>query len=384
LKNFWKNTARLFCLFAALSAAAFAGVTVSSPTSGSTVGSPVHFVASATSANPITGMRIYIDSVDVYHVSAGKIDTSLAVAAGKHTAVIKAWDSTGASTSASVSFSVSTVTSSPTPTPTPNPSPSPSPSPTPTPTPSASPTPSPSPTPTPSPSVSPSPTPDSGLPTPPSNAIVQSDIDQMAGWQSCSACAGAAGSGPVANYLMTENVLSPSLDSKSAQFDISGTTPYSDVLWWKQLGANASITNFKYDVYFYLTSPQLAQALEFDVNQSDKVHKFIFGTQCNLHDGAGGHWDVWGNAAGNWQSTGIACSQPAAFTWHHLTWEFQRTSTNVIFVGFTLDGVTHYVNKSYPAKASTSSEINVAFQMDGDSHMDAYSTWLDKISLAYW
>jgi hypothetical protein len=321
-------------------------------------------MASARWSKAITGMRIYLDNVDIYHVTTGKIDVSLAVASGKHTALIKAWDSSGASSQQSVSFSVSGATATPTPTPSPSPTPTASPSPT--------------------PSASPSPTPSSGLPTPPATAIVKSDIDQMPSWDSCTVCAGANAAGPVATYAMTENVLSPSLDSKGAQFDISGSTPYSDAIWWKQLGANAAITHFKYDLYFYLKSPQYAQALEFDVNQSDKAHKFIFGTQCNIHDGAGGHWDIWGNASGKWLSTGIPCSMPKALTWHHLTWDFQRDTTNVTYIGFTLDGVTHYVNKSYPAKAATASEINVAFQMDGDSHMDSYSAWLDKVSLTYW
>jgi hypothetical protein len=152
-------------------------------------------------------------------------------------------------------------------------------------------------------------------------------------------------------------------------------------LWWKQLGAADSATHLKYDVAFYITNPGVAQALEFDNNQSNGVFKFIYGTQCNIK---GNHWDVWGNAAGNWISTGIPCAPPAAFVWHHLTWEFQRTSTNVIFVGFTYDGVTHYVNRSYPARASTVHEMNVAFQMDGDYAMHAYSTWLDKVTLTYW
>ena len=56
----------------------------------------------------------------------------------------------------------------------------------------------------------------------------------------------------------------------------------------------------------------------------------------------------------------------------------------MIFVGFTYDGVTHYVNRSYPARSSTVHEMNVAFQMDGDSAMHAYSTWLDKVTLTYW
>jgi hypothetical protein len=339
---------RLLAVTLALAGAAFAGVTVTSPTVNSTNGSPVQFVASATSSHPITGMHIYVDSVDVYHTIAGSLTTSVAVGVGSHTAVVRAWDSTGAILQQTVTFKVSSS----------------------------------APTPTPTPSASPSPTPSGGLPTPPSNAIVEGDIDQMPGWQNCTVCAGANASGPTAKYSMAQNVLSPSLDSKSAQFNISGTTPYSDVLWWKQLGGNNAIRNFKYDVSFFLTNPQLPQALEFDVNQSDSVHKFIFGTQCDIK--GAGMWEVWGNAAGNWMSTGIPCSAPAALTWHHLTWEFQRTDTNVIFVGFTYDGVTHYVNKSYPAIANGVNEINVAFQMDGDSHMDAFSTWLDKLSLTYW
>ena len=83
-------------------------------------------------------------------------------------------------------------------------------------------------------------------------------------------------------------------------------------------------------------------------------------------------------------TTKIACAPPSAFVWHHLTWEFKRTATQVIFVGLTYDGVTHYVNRATNARASTAKEINVAFQMDGDFAMHAYSVWLDKVSLTEW
>ena len=340
-----KNALRIVIVTMTLATAAFAGVTVSSPTAGSTSGSPVHFVASATSANPITAMRIYVDNISVYLVSASKLDTLVTMSAGSHFVVVQAWDSTGAVFKAPLTLSVSG--SSPAPTPSP----------------------------------SPTPTPVAALPAPPSTAVVKSNIDQMTGWASCTVCAGANAAGPVATYSMVENQASPSLDGASAKFSISGTTPYSDALWWKQLGAADSATHLKYDVAFYITNPGVSQALEFDNNQSNGVHKFIYGTQCNIK---GNHWDVWGNAAGNWISTGIPCAPPTAFVWHHLTWEFQRTSTNVIFVGFTYDGVTHYVNRSYPARSSTVHEMNVAFQMDGDFAMHAYSTWLDKVTLTYW
>lgn len=317
----------------ALAATAFAGVTVSSPAAGTTSGSPVHFVASAASSLPITAMRIYVDNVSVYLVMAGQLDTSVAMSAGSHSVIVQAWDSSGAVFKTPLSLTVSGST-----------------------------------TPT-------------GLPAPPAGAAGHGNIQQMPNWGSCTVCAGANANGPAAVYSMVENQSSPSLDGISAKFSISGTQPYSDVIWWKQLGAVDTAANFKYDLDFYLTNPGVAQALEFDSNQSNGIHKFIYGTQCNIK---AGHWDVWGNAAGNWMSTGVPCTVPTAFTWHHLTWEFKRTATAVIYVGFTYDGVTHYVNRSYPAGGSGVHELNVAFQMDGDFAMHAYSTWLDRVTLVYW
>jgi hypothetical protein len=72
-------------------------VTVSSPTNGATVSSPVTFNASATSSHTITGWHIYVDSVDSF--SAGQVNSispSLSLSTGQHTVVIRAWDSTGA------------------------------------------------------------------------------------------------------------------------------------------------------------------------------------------------------------------------------------------------------------------------------------------------
>lgn len=331
-----KQAVRLLMITLGLTAISFAGVTVSSPTNGSTVGSPVHVVASASSTHPITAMRIYVDNVSVYLTSGSKIDTSVAMSVAKHNVVVQAWDSSGSVFKQAVTITVSSTTST-------------------------------------------------GLPAPPSTAVTLSNIDQMTGWQSCTACAGAAGNGPNSVISMVENIVSPSLDGKSAKFSIAPGASYADALWWKQLGAVNTATNLKYDLYFYLTQPQNAQALEFDNNQANGNMRFIFGTQCNIKTGSTvGHWDVWGNADGNWLSTGIACSAPTAFQWHHLTWEFKRTATQVTYVGLTYDGVTHYVNRTYTARPSSVNELNVAIQLDGDSAMQAYSEWVDKISLTYW
>ena len=210
---------------------------------------------------------------------------------------------------------------------------------------------------------------------------VKTAIQAMSGWQSCSSCAGAGGSGPTATISTSAGIASPSMSGDSRVFHIAGTKPYSNALWWKQLGAANSATNLVYDVYFYLKAPQNAQALEFDSNQANGHMRWIFGTECNI---AAGVWDVYGNADGKWLSTGIPCHRPTAFTWHHLTWEFKRTATQLTYISVTLDGVKHYVNRTYTGKASSVNELNVAFQMDQRSNPVAFDTWLDTVSLKYW
>ena len=53
-------------------------------------------------------------------------------------------------------------------------------------------------------------------------------------------------------------------------------------------------------------------------------------------------------------------------------------------VAITLDGVKHYINKTYGSLPKAVSEINVAVQIDGDSKMDNFSEWVDKVTLYAW
>ena len=314
-----------------MSAAAFAGVSVSSPSPGATTSSPVQFVASATGSYPISSMTIYADNNIVYQAYVSSLNTSVNMGTGSHSISVQAWDTHGNVYVNKFTINVGSSTSPPPPT---------------------------------------------------SGGTTFSLIEQMSGWQSCTTCAGAGGSGPSAAFWTRQFVSSPSLNGKSMQFFIGGSTPYSDALWWKQLGGNNGVTHFQYDVSFYLTTPQYAQALEFDINQSNGSRKFIFGTQCNLRNG--GVWDVWDTAGHAWRHTGVACSVPSAYTWHHLTWEVYRDSTATHFVAVTLDGVKHYVNAAFNSIPMGASEVNVAFQMDGDYAQHAYSTWLNYVTLRYW
>jgi hypothetical protein len=209
------------------------------------------------------------------------------------------------------------------------------------------------------------------------------NIDHKTGWQSCSACAGAGGSGPVATYSSKQNISSPSKDGRSMQFNLGGSTPYANALWWKQLGANSSAHNFKYDLYYYIKDPSAAQALEFDVNQSVYNKKYIFGTECDFKYKKA--WKVYDPYNRAWKTTSIACNVPKAYTWHHVVLEFKRTSTaKVSFVSVTINGTKHYFGRSYAPKSTSAKEINVAFQMDGNKYQKDYSVWLDKVKLTYW
>ena len=68
----------VFCFLAFYQISAFATVKVSVPTSGSVVGSPVQFVASATMSNcsqGVASMGVYIDD-HLTRVAAGKMPES--------------------------------------------------------------------------------------------------------------------------------------------------------------------------------------------------------------------------------------------------------------------------------------------------------------------
>lgn len=309
---------------------ATSGVNISSPANGASVASPVNVTASAFSSHPVTAMRVYVDNVDMYTTAGAAINTSIPMAEGWRNVVVQAWDSTGAVFKKAVSVNVTGAAA-----------------------------------------------------YIPDNATRIHNIDEMSGWEACTTCAGEGGNGPTARYGMSQGISSPSLDGRAAQFSLGGSTPYSNALWWKQLGANNNATHFAYDLYFYIKEPQYAQALEFDVNQSVGGYKYIFGTQCDPR--GSGQWDIWDGAAQRWRPTGVACPVPSAYTWHHLVEEFQRDNYgHVTFVAITLDGVRHPINQTYGSAPSGVNEINVAFQMDGDYAQHQYDTWLDSVSLSYW
>jgi hypothetical protein len=244
-----------------------------------------------------------------------------------------------------------------------------------------------------------SPSPSDPSPAPP-GATTLSNIQASGGWESwgqlpplyadCSAPC------PGVSWSMAQGISSPSLSGQAAQFSISGTTPYADVLWTNPLIGQFStqglpdtnhtllptIHNFIYDAYFYVTDASVTQVLEFDVNMYMNSVAMTWAHQCN-HLGDG-DWDISVNSG--WISTSVPCPLIDG-GWNHVTIQVQREDDNsLLFQTITLNGTTSTINQTiapYSVPASWYG-ITVNYQMDGDAMESSNTTYVDSLSLTYW
>ena len=341
-----KTVCFAFGIFLMLATSAFANVYVSSPTNGSTVNSPVHYVATGTTttcSKGVASMGIYVDNTLVYVVQGAKMDHYQAISSGKHHTVVEEWDYCGGATYTAVDITVNG-----------------------------------------------------------GGGNVLKNLQAAGGWKSWgelppgySICSYPC---PGVTWSMKQGIKTPSLSGDSTQFNIGGYKPYSDVLWSNPLIGQGStqglpdnghtllptLHNFTYDVYFYPTNLGVTQVLEFDVNMYFNGLGLIWGNQCNIL--GGNVWDIWDNIGQKWVSTGVACN-PVNNTWNHLTIQVQRESDNwLLFQSITLNGVTHPINKYYAPGSAPGNwwGITVNYQMDGNSKQSANTTYLDNFSFTYW
>jgi hypothetical protein len=103
----WDSNGNPFSQQLSVNEVAAASATVTSPTAGSTVPSPVHVVASGTSSAGVAAMQIYADDQLVYTVNSNSIDTTIPLSAGSHYLVIKMWDKNGTPTSKALTITAS-------------------------------------------------------------------------------------------------------------------------------------------------------------------------------------------------------------------------------------------------------------------------------------
>jgi hypothetical protein len=321
------------------------GIYVTSPASGSTVTSPVNYVATATTAScdkGIDSMGVYLNNQLVTKQNGASLNTQVTLGTGNQSTLVKEWDKCGGSSYVPVSLTVQSDAS---------------------------------------------------------GGKVLSGLEQKGGWQGfgqvpphykdCSPCSGI-------DWEMWQGVSGPDNYGKSTEFKTHGSKPYAVVLWFNQvIGADSSegihdddrtllpsLHNFTYDTDFYVSDRSVTQALEFDVSMYMDSIGMFFGTECApLGDG---NWDMLDNQTQKWSDTGIPCRFQNG--WNHLTLQFQRESGNkLLYKSVTLNGVTTGINRTYaPFKVDSSwYGITVNYQMDGDSKQAPNTTYLKNLSLTY-
>jgi hypothetical protein len=425
---------RIILSFLLLAAFALANVTVSSPSSGATLGSPVPYVATATASScskGVASMGIYVNDQLVYVVNGASMNTHWTLAPGSYSTVVEEWDYCGGATYTTVGITVSGQTGVYVTSPANN-----------------------SEVTSPANYVATATTTtcskgvastgiyvDNKLTYVAQGASLNTQVSMSQGshstvveeWDNCGGAAyttvdvtvGSSGTGTKLSNIQANQgwkswgqlppsyadcspcsgltwstkygIKSPSESGDATQFNTSGTTPYGVVLWYNPVIGQfsteglpdtghtliPSLHNFTYDTDFYVSNPAVTQVLEFDVSMYLDSIGMYWGTQCN-HLG-GGEWDVLNNVTQQWSKTSASCNLLTG--WNHLTLQVQRESNNdLLYQSITLNGVTANINETYAPFTVPSSwyGITVNYQMDGDYKQSANTTYLDNLSLTYW
>ena len=320
-----------------------ARVNVSSPAAGATVPSPTPISATATSpgcAAGVSSMQVYAQGVSVYTVAAAAINTTLNLAAGPNQLTIKQWDRCGGVASTGLAVSVTAGTK-------------------------------------------------------------LANLQHATNWNQwgesppvydiCTSCNGIT-------WKMTQGIKTPAVSGNATEFEVGGTVPYSDVLWSNKLIGQGttlglpdtsqtilpSIHHLVFDAEIYPTNLSVTQDIELDANIYLNGVGMEWGTQCNhLHTGV---WDIWDNVNNKWVGTSVPCVLNEG-AWNHVNITFQRLANNDLVYGtLTVNGVAHVLNITVPPFAVPSSwyGLTLNYQLDGNSKMASYTTYVDNLSLTYY
>lgn len=341
---------KVFVCIVASALPAAAGVAVTSPSNGSSAGSPVHFTATATSScsKGVAAMGVYTAPfVLAYKVNGAKLDANVAMNAGTQYPVVQEWDNCGSSSKVQLKLNVTSGSTSNT-----------------------------------------------------GTGKVFSNLQKSSGWTGyallppnfpiCSSC---TPNGSNVKWSWTQNVTSPSMDGISTKSSYNGgTTQWADILWNNHLIGDfssqglpdfsktlvPSLHNFTYDIYFWVGNISDSQALEFDINQFVNGKSYIWGHECRID---GGHeWDTWSNPGQHWVASGIPCN-PKSNAWNHLTINVSRTSDNrLLFHTITLNGNTATLNRYDTPTSRNWYGVTVNYQIDSDRYKTPYSVYIDKFT----
>ena len=213
------------------------------------------------------------------------------------------------------------------------------------------------------------------------------NIQESSDWLTCGACGNSSGNSSQANYSMTRGITTPAIDntSTSAEFSISGSTPYTNGYWYIRDPAIATpVQSIIYDFYLYVPAAtgDSPQAIEFECQQTVNGYVYNFAWQANYKAKV---WKTFDYVNRKWVPTTIPFSGFTTDTWHHITAQSHADGTTTVHDSLTVDGVTNVVNIVSGAKytGSTSKAVTNAFQLDMNGQATGYSVYIDKMSLSY-
>lgn len=318
-------------------------MTVSRPSSGSTLVSPFALKASETlcKSQPVAAMGYSIDDYgDAAAVYGSTLDIQAHSALGAHVLHVKSWGNQGASCVSDIAVNVV-------------------------------------------------PSPVSMLP---SNAIGVHSIQTLTNWQAESdAGAGTANGASTYGY---SNLVYSAISGLGREFKTS-YSHYGGERYYTSFGADTAATHFLYDGWFYLPYPSNnIGLLEFDMNQvMANGQTVIFGFQC---DSWSKTWDYTANAGSpeNFSDVWIHSAAPCDIqnwetnTWHHVQISYSRDGWgNVTYQSVWLDNVQQDLNVTVPSSFALgwSPTLLTNFQVDGYTDAPASVTvFADNLSVYRW
>jgi hypothetical protein len=221
----------------------------------------------------------------------------------------------------------------------------------------------------------------------PSSAISVANIDNLSNWtEGNDSAAGGWSTGA------TGLVGSPSRTGSAREF-VTSFSNNGNERFWASFGDDTTSTNFLYDAWVYVQSPnsQLAN-IEMDMNQTmPNGQTAIFGFQC---DGWNNTWDYTANAGTpqNPKDTWIHSSQHcnprewSVNTWHHVQVAYARDSSgNVNYQTVWLDDVPQSINATVNSAFALGwgPSLLTNFQVDGIGNGQAV-VFLDNLTVYRW
>lgn len=181
----------------------------------------------------------------------------------------------------------------------------------------------------------------------------------------------------------------PGVECASFAIDPKGKE-FANAYWYKELGADARITQLDYSVAFLFPTPhdsQACQALELDLQQVLGGTVYNFGIQLDFAEGFVRLWNRAEHEAKRegWISIGKPIGRWAAGQWLEIELKVRRdiAKSRLVYESMHLSGeVVPLGGVAYPSvKLNLPNMLNCAVQLDGNSRGEAYRVMVDAVGL---